>query len=98
MDSSTRPFTAANSLAHIIEHEAGHLIGFTHKNAPQETLEDFAYSGTVYWGARDIDWSLYDIHVPNPVNHHFIVMTFSGLAPSWEGIRTLERPCRTIAI
>jgi len=68
--------TAANALAHIIEHEAGHLLGFAHENGPKETLGDFAYENEVYWAARDMglsgDWLF---------NHHFIVITFSGSAP-----------------
>ena len=85
--------TAANALAHIIEHEAAHLVGFAHDNAPQGTLEDFAYSGTIYWGARDLAFALGEI-----ANHHFIVTRFSGAAPSWDDVETLDNGDKAIIV
>jgi len=94
--------TAANALVHTIEHEAGHLLGFTHESASPETLEDFAYtySGTVYWGVRYLDWSDYGFGwIPNQINHHFMVISFSGsAAPSWPELVTLGSGDKAIVV
>ena len=92
--------TAANTISHVVEHELGQLLGFEHEDAAQGALEDFGYSGTVYWGARDIDWTLWGIAVPpaNPVNHHFIVIEFYGSAPTWEEIVDLDNGNKALVV
>jgi len=81
--------SAVNAIAHTIEHETGYLIGFAHEDAPEGTLEDFAYSGTVYWATRDF------LVV---ANHHFMVISFSGSTPAWEQIQTLDNGSKALIV
>ncbi len=73
--------TAAAVLADVIAHETAHLVGYAHEGGFHNTLEDFAYTGTVYWAASDVS---------EAANHHFIAVEFSGSAPAWDEIQTLD--------
>jgi len=83
--------SATSVLSGTIGHEASQSWETVAGLQTPSSLASFAYSGDVYWGARDLV-----LGPDNPGNHHFIVTRFFGDAPSYT--TTLESGHKAVLI